>query len=191
VADAVHDLDGVVVEATAVTAQLADATFKVGTKGTHPELGDVGLASAGETTNTYIDRGNDLKFLILDRVEDRAGVLKYRVAVMKATPSPLLTYGVEVGGTAAGPEATDGILTHELPVTNTGSAVDVLRVTGASDAADLSIPNDLIELAPGQTGTVTVHVRPDAGGCVPVTLTATSEGDTRRSASALATCAGS
>jgi M6 family metalloprotease-like protein len=169
--------------------QLADATFKVGTKGTHPELGEVGLASAGETTNTYVDRGNDLKFLILDRIEDRAGVLKYRVAVMKATPSPLVRYGVEVGGLAAdAPE--DGLLTFALPVTNTGSAIDVMRVTAEVEGADVMIPNDLVELAPGQTKTVIVHVRPPATGegCPPVTLTAASEGDLRQSASTIATC---
>jgi hypothetical protein len=119
--------------------QLADATFKVGTKGTHPELGEVGLASAGETTNTYVDRGNDLKFLILDRIEDRAGVLKYRVAVMKATPSPRVLYGVEVGGLAAdAPEG--GLLTFALPVTNTGSAIDVMRVTAEVEGTDVMIP---------------------------------------------------
>jgi M6 family metalloprotease-like protein len=161
--------------------QLADATFKVGAKGTHPELGDVGLASAGETTNTYIDRGNDVKFLILDRIEDAAGVLKYRVAVMKATPAPLVRYGVDAEALAAPVTAPGTVTTYRWRLTNTGSATDVVRIAAASDGADTSIGNDLVELVPGQTRTVEVQVRPHAegDGCADVALTATSEGDTR------------
>jgi M6 family metalloprotease-like protein len=173
--------------------QLADATFKAGTIGTHPEYGDVGLASEGETTNTYIDVGNDLKFLILDQIIDAAGVMRYRVAVMKATPSPLIDYAVESApaGAAAIEEGTVGA--YEWTVTNTGGTTDVIRIAAASEDADTMIRNDLVELGPGEVATVTVHVRPRPGDgtCPTVVLTATSEGDTGVSTSVEQVCAGS
>jgi hypothetical protein len=173
--------------------QLADATFKVGTRGTHPEYGDKGLAVAGETTNTYEDTGNDLKFLVLDKHEDAVGVLKYRVAVLKASPSPLLSYGVDAG-VAGGPGDVDAgtVAEYRYTVTNTGSATDIVRLAASSDDAETRILNDLVELAAGETKTVTVHVRAPAGGstCPTVTVDTTSEGDAGKAASVRSTCAG-
>jgi M6 family metalloprotease-like protein len=167
--------------------QLADAAFKVGTVGTHPELGHVGLAQAGETTNTYVDEGNGLKFLVLDRRENAAGVLVYRVAVLSTTPSPLLTYGVAAAPGVADAGEPGTVRAYTFQVTNTGSATDILRLAAEGDPAETKIRNDLVELGPGQSRTVTVHVRSDLP-CPPVVLTVHSEGDPARSASATVAC---
>lgn len=176
--------------------QLADATFHVGRAGTHPQLGDKGLASEGETTNTYEDTGNDLKFLVLDRHRDAAGVLSYRVAVLRATPSPLLEYGVQAEVASAPAPVPGSVVEYRFDVTNTGSATDVMRATAESAGADVRILNDLVELDAGETGSVTVHVRAAtrspggtrAAGCPTVTFTAHSEGDDSQSDTVPVTC---
>lgn len=182
--------------------QLADATFKVGRTGTHPDLGDKGLAVEGETTNTYEDTGNDLKFLVLDRHEDAAGVLSYRVAVLRATPSPLLTYGVDAEVSAAPTPDRGEVVEYRFTVTNTGSATDIVRVAAGGDGAEVRILNDLVELAASESETVVVHVRGDSGpgrgvghggpgvGCPTVTFTASSEGDTTQTDTVTTTCDG-
>jgi M6 family metalloprotease-like protein len=182
--------------------QLADATFKVGRTGTHPEFGDKGLAVEGETTNTYEDTGNDLKFLVLDQLEDAAGVLSYRVAVLRATPSPLLTYGVDAGVASTADPVPGTVVEYAFSVTNTGSATDIMRATADAEGADVLVLNDLLELGAGETGTVTVHVRADAkpgrqgqsgrgrpsAACPTVTFTAHSEGDTAEADSVTVGC---
>jgi hypothetical protein len=157
--------------------QLSDALFKAGRTGTH-ELGK-GLATAGETSNSYEDTGNGLKFLVLDKREDAAGVLVYRIATLSATPSPLLSYGVTVAPVAGGGEGE-----QRFAVTNTGSATDVVRVTpSVSGEGGAKVLNDLVELGAGQTKTVTVHT----AGCPEVVLDARSEGDTSKTAQATGT----
>ena len=134
--------------------QLSDALFKAGRRGTHPELGDKGYARAGETTNTFIDAGNDVKFLILDKQLDAAGVLQYRVAAVKATPSPLIDVETTVDG---GDSVTrpDGVTEHRLILTNSGTTTDIARVTVSGKR--VKILNDLVEVAPGASETVTVY----------------------------------
>jgi hypothetical protein len=157
--------------------QLSDALFKVGRTGTNA-LGK-GLAKPGETSNSYEDTGNDIKFLILAKRLDGAGVLQYRVAAMKATPSPLLTYGA----TAA--NAGSSVNERRFTVTNTGSATDIIRVTPSS-TGDVKVLNDLVEVPAGKSVTVAVYTGKDLG-CAPVTLTARSEGDRSKSAQATST----
>ena len=162
--------------------QLSDALFHVGRKGTNP-LGK-GLAVNGETANSYEDTGNAVKFLILDKRLDSAGVLVYRVAVLSTTPSPALTYGVEI---SSAPEGVQGgtpgnVYDFTYRLTNTGSATDIFRVSATGTGADTKILNDLVEIGAGQSEWVTVHFRPSAE-CYSVAFTATSEGDTSKSAS--------
>lgn len=147
--------------------QLSDALFKVGRKGTN-ELGK-GLARAGETTNSYEDSGNGVKILVLDKREDAAGVLVYRVAALSTTPSPLLRYGVQVAPEPGAPAGQQW-----FTVTNTGSATDVVRVAPSATSGAVKVLNDLVELAAGQTERVVVHTAEASG----VRLAATSEGNT-------------
>ena len=163
--------------------QLSDALFKAGTRGAHPdpELAAKGYAANDQTTNTFVDEGNNLKFLIVDKLADSAGVLRYRVAVMRATPSPLLTYGVAVAGVESGDAAPGTVRPLRVQVTNTGSATDVIRVAAESAGSELKIVNDLVEVGAGESRWVTVHQRvPET--CAPVTVTLTSEGDTTKTA---------
>ena len=165
--------------------QLSDALFKVGRKGTNP-LGK-GLAVEGETTNSYEDTGNATKFLVLDKSEDAAGVLVYRVAVLSTTPSPLLTYGVEINGQEVQGAEPGQVVPYRFTLKNTGSATDIFRIGASAEGADTKILNDLVEIEAGDSETVTVFVRPQAG-CPSVSFTATSEGDTSKAKSTTVTC---
>ena len=169
--------------------QLSDALFKAGRRGTHPELGAKGYARAGETTNTFEDTGNNLKFLTLDKRINSAGVLTYRVAVLSAKPSPLLTYGVDVAPATSAPATgkKGGLSSHTFTVTNTGSATDIIRVTPTYSGGEVKVLNDLVEVAAGQSKTVTVYA--SGKGC-DLQLTATSEGNTSVSKAAPAACSG-
>ena len=172
--------------------QLSDALFKAGTRGAHPdpELASKGYAANDQTTNTFIDEGNDLKFLIVDKLEDSAGVLSYRVAVMKNTPSPLLTYGATATVGPRTPTEVGDAVPVEVTVTNTGRATDVFRITAAGEGdTETNVVNDLVEVAAGASKTVTVYARSATQACPPVSVTVTSEGDTSKSATASSACA--
>ena len=134
--------------------QLSDALFKAGRRGTHPELSAKGYATAGETTNTFEDTGNNLKFLILDKDLDAAGVLRYRVAVTQATPGPLIDVSSEIEDvtTTNGP---GGLTKHLVTVHNSGRTTDIVRlsVTGQNT----KVLNDLLEVPAGQSRTATVY----------------------------------
>lgn len=151
--------------------QLSDALFKAGRRGTHPA--GKGLATAEETSNSYEDTGNAVKFLILDKLLDRAGILTYRVAALSTTPSPLLRYGAAVEPAGATKD------TAQFRVTNTGSATDVLRLS-VTATGPAKVLNDLVELAPGASKVVTVY----RTGCAGVGLTVASEGDLSKTATA-------
>ena len=170
--------------------QLSDALFKAGRRGNNadPALEAKGYAAAGETTNTFIDAGNKLKFLILEKKLDGANVLSYRVAVLSTTPSPLLTYGATLAGATGVSAAAGDVVEYTVDVTNTGRATDIFRIAASSGSADIKILNDLVEVPAGATRTVSVLVRPSADGCAPVTFKLTSEGDTSKSATAEAVC---
>ena len=170
--------------------QLSDALFKAGRRGSNadPELAAKGYAAPGETSNTFIDAGNKLKFLIIEKRLDGANVLSYRVAVLSTTPSPLLGYGLTLANAKGVATGAGDVVEYTVDVTNTGRATDIFRIAASSDAADVKILNDLVEVPAGATRTVSVLVRPDADGCAPVTFTLTSEGDTSKSATAAAGC---
>jgi M6 family metalloprotease-like protein len=165
--------------------QLSDALFKAGRRGTHPELAAKGYARAGETTNTFEDTGNNLKFLTLEKRKDSAGVLTYRVAVLLAKPSPLVQYGVDVAGATSGAPNSKGVSQHTFTVRNTGSAADIIRVTPTLTGGSAKVLNDLVEVPAGQTRTVTVYAT--GAGCG-LQLAATSEGNTTVTKTAPAAC---
>lgn len=171
--------------------QLSDALFKAGTRGSHPNpaLSSKGYAANDQTTNTFIDAGNDLKILILDKASDAAGVLSYRVAVMKATPSPVLQYGVSMTGIEEMGADVGEVVPLRVTVRNTGIATDVVRVAAQSTGTELRIPNDLVEVPAGASRTVTIYKRVPAS-CSDVVITATSEGDTSKKASTTSSCSG-
>jgi M6 family metalloprotease-like protein len=171
--------------------QLSDALFKAGTRGNHPDpaLASKGYAANDQTTNTFIDAGNDIKFLILDKRTDSAGVLTYRVAVMKATPSPVLAYGATAAAGPRTPTTPGGVVPVTLTVTNTGRATDFFRIA-ASGSGDTTtrVLNDLVEVAAGASKTVTVYAKSATQACPTVAFTVTSEGDTSKAASATSSC---
>ena len=166
--------------------QLSDALFHAGTIGTN-ELGK-GLATNDETTNTYQDTGNGLKFLVLSTAEDASGVLSYRVAVLRATPSPVLTYGAAIAGVQASTGAAGDVVEQRVTVRNTGNATDILRVSATAGDAEVRILNDLVEVPAGATRTVSIYARSATDGCPPLTVTVRSEGDVTKTAST-GTCA--
>lgn len=167
--------------------QLSDALFKAGRRGTHPDLTAQGYAQAGETTNTFEDTGNNLKFLTLDKRLDTAGVMTYRVAVLSASPSSSLNYGVDITETQVSAPDADRVTEQRFTVRNTGNATDIVRVGATVASGTTKVLNDLVELAPGQAKTVTVYV---SGKNCDLTFNATSEGNTAVTDTQSAACTG-
>ena len=144
--------------------QLSDALFKAGRIG-HNKL-QKGLANNNETTNSYGDYGNGIKFLTLTKTL-RGGVLVYRVAAMSTQPTPGISYGVKVKRGAG------GYGYQRFTITNTGSNTDIMRMHVLTGNTQAKLLNDLVELRAGETKTVTVSTT----GNVKVTLRGVSEGD--------------
>ncbi|MGW4116321.1 M6 family metalloprotease domain-containing protein [Actinosynnema sp. NPDC004786] len=174
--------------------QLSDALFHAGT----------GSGSEYE----YVDAANRLHFYVLDVKRDRLGVLSYAVAIRSLDGAGPQRRGVRVAPTVgrAGP---DGVATCRFPLVNTGRAAapaaqhpepveryldaDVYRVSAKAEGRgwSVSLPNALATAGFGEEVEVPVHARRDGGPLVSkVTLTATSESDPTRTATASCTVIG-
>jgi hypothetical protein len=157
--------------------QLNDATFHAGTN------------SGSEYE--YVDRFNGLHFYVVAKHRNANGVLFYDVAVRRT-----LGAGPYVRGTSLGTPAKTGrrqgfMATCTFPLTNTGQAgtgvfdSDVYRLSASSSSDNwtVTLPNALAAAKAGQTVEVPVHVVRDTGDArTVVTLTATSEADSTKSA---------
>ncbi|WP_372517884.1 immune inhibitor A domain-containing protein [Solirubrobacter phytolaccae] len=141
--------------------QLDDAAF------------DAGVGSG--TRAEYVDAANRLHFYVIDRRTDADGVLHHTVAVRSLDDTGARLRGVRVGAPTV---HRDGdATTCTFPVTNTGDSADVLRLWATS----ARLRTVLVAPRAGETVLVPVDVEPGPGR---VTLTAVSESDDTRSASA-------
>ncbi|MFI6786876.1 M6 family metalloprotease domain-containing protein [Nonomuraea sp. NPDC050383] len=169
--------------------QLSDALFHAGT----------GSGSEYE----FADQANRLHFYVTDVKRDRQGVLSYTVAVRSLDGAGPQRRGVRVLP-GAGVPAGKNVSRCSFPLLNTGKAApaqgqhpedvsaylgsDVYRlkaeVKGKGWTAQL--PNELASVAFGKQAGVTVNAVRASGGdrLATVTLTATSESDPARTATA-------
>jgi hypothetical protein len=167
--------------------QLSDALFHAGT----------GSGSQYE----YVDQANRLYFYVLDSKRDRSGILSYTVAVRSLDGSGPQRRGIRLspGAGVAAPER--GWTRCSLPLFNTGTAgpapygdADVYRLTAAASEHGWSVwtPNALATAKAGGRTVVTVYARHAAGAAHrgTVRLTATSESDPTKKATAVCKVAG-
>lgn len=155
--------------------QLNDAAFKAG------------LNSGSKSE--WVDEANGLHFYVVDTARDEAGVLSYRLAVRSLDGAGALARGVELAKAEPTLVAKGQAAVCEVPIENTGEAgddvtrsSDVYRVSASTEAEGWSaqLQNELVTLAPGETGTIPVHAvldSEDAAEEATFTVTATSESD--------------
>jgi M6 family metalloprotease-like protein len=144
--------------------QLNDALFHAG----------VGSGSQYE----WKDEANRLHFYVVDLKRSGNGILSYVVAVRSLDGAgPARGVGL-VDKQAENISGATGVVT--VPVTNTGKAVDVFRVSASiAQGWHAHLDNTLLALQPGQTARVQVSVTrgPGAPRSSSVTLAAVSESD--------------
>ncbi|MBB2748474.1 UNVERIFIED_ORG: M6 family metalloprotease-like protein [Microbispora rosea subsp. rosea] len=170
--------------------QLADALFHAGT--------DSG------SRYEYVDQVNRLQFYVIDPHRDRDGTLSYTVAVRSLDGSGPQKRGVKLLPGAGVPTAQKGVSTCRFPLFNTGKAApaqgqhpedvgrylnsDVYRLQAKVEGKGWSVitPNALTAVGFGTHDDVTVHAQRADGGSrlATVTLTATSESDPTKTATA-------
>ncbi|MGW5265070.1 M6 family metalloprotease domain-containing protein [Microbispora sp. NPDC004025] len=170
--------------------QLADALFHAGT--------DSG------SRYEYVDQANRLHFYVIDPHRGRDGTLSYTVAVRSLDGSGPQKRGVKLLPGAGIPAAAKGVSTCRFPLFNTGKAApaqgqhpedageylnsDVYRLQAKVEGKGWSVitPNALTAIGFGEHDDVAVHAQRADGGSrlATVTLTATSESDPARTATA-------
>jgi M6 family metalloprotease-like protein len=169
----------------------ADGTPVMITRGDYRQLDDA-LFHAGTRSNTpdeYVDKDNKLRFSIIDIQRDKSGVLSYTVAISSLDGAGPQQRGVSIGKPTVKKDK-DGAQVCWFPVTNTGHAATGLPAKLApyldSDVYQLSssgqLDNALTTAKFGETTQVPVPLAGKASQSV--TLTATSQGDPSKSASA-------
>jgi M6 family metalloprotease-like protein len=169
--------------------QLSDALFHAGT-------------NSGSEFET-VDTANRLHFYVLDVHRDQLGQLSYTVAIRSLDGRGPQPRGVALSTTVGRPNP-DGLHTCRFPLANTGGVFpqpsqhpedvsrylrgDVYRLSATVDGSGWSVnlPNQLAHANIGTSVSVPVYARQDAPGSrvVRVRLTATSESDPTRSATA-------
>ncbi|GAA0335421.1 M6 family metalloprotease domain-containing protein [Actinoallomurus spadix] len=167
--------------------QLSDALFHAGT----------GSGSQYE----YVDQANRLHFYVLDIRRDKAGVLSYTVAVRSLDGSGAQRRGVRLspGVGVAAPQR--GWARCALPLRNTGAAgtgtygsSDVYRLSATAVGGGWTawLPNALATAKAGGRTTVQVYAKRNAGAAHAgrIRLTATSESDPTKKATATCTVVG-
>jgi hypothetical protein len=143
---------------------------------------------------------NKLHFYIVDTYRDAKGVLHYTVAVKSLEGAGPQTRGVALAASPAIGES-GGWSTCTFPLTNTGAGAgsakyfdsDVYRLSASTTARGWTaqLRNALATARFGETVSIPVYVARDADDATAgsVTLTATSEGDPSKTASAQCTLA--
>ncbi|TWP47989.1 M6 family metalloprotease domain-containing protein [Lentzea tibetensis] len=189
---------------------LPDGTKVPITVGDYRQLSDA-LFHAGTNSGSeyeYVDRANRLHFYVLDVKRDQQGVLSYTVAIRSLDGAGPQQRGVRVMPTT-GNTGSDGVATCRFPLLNTGRAAtptaqhpedvtqyidgDVYRVSAKAEGSgwSVSVPNVLATAKFGGRVDVPVHAKRDGGAMVSkVTLTATSESNPARTATASCTVSG-
>ena len=167
--------------------QLSDALFHAGT----------GSGSQYE----YVDQANRLHFYVLDIRRDASGVLSYTVAVRSLDGSGTQRRGVRLSPGVGVAAPRHGYVKCTLPLRNTGTAgtapytdADVYRLSATASGRGWSawLPNALATAKAGQRTTVQVYAEHAAGAARlgAVRLTATSESDPAKKATATCAVAG-
>jgi hypothetical protein len=166
--------------------QVNDALFHAGT----------GSGSLAE----FIDAPNRLHFYVLDAVKDSTGVLSYDIGVRSLDGAGPHTRGVSVARPTMALNP-GGLSTCTFSVSNTGATAPVsvpaaplddpnarvdndvyrLAATSSSPGVEVHLANQFAWARPGQSVQVPVSIK-GSGGVV--TLTATSESDPTKTASA-------
>jgi M6 family metalloprotease-like protein len=188
---------------------LPDGTRVPITVGDYRQLSDA-LFHAGTNSGSeyeYVDQANRLHFYVLDVQRDSRGVLSYTVAIRSLDGAGPQQRGVRVNP-AVGSTGPDGVATCRFPLVNTGRTAppagqhpepvgpyldgDVYRVSAkAADGWTVSVPNALATAKFGGSVEVPVHAQRNGGSLTSkVTLTATSESNPGRTATATCTVTG-
>ncbi|MGW1342440.1 M6 family metalloprotease domain-containing protein [Kribbella sp. NPDC002412] len=181
---------------------LPDGTQVPITIGDYRQLSDA-LFHAGTNSGSeyeYTDSANRLHFYITNVKRDRQGVLSYTVAIRSLDGAGAQKRGVQVLPTVAKPQQ-NGVQTCSFQLTNTGQAGagsqhpedvtpylkgDVYRVSAKIDGSgwSMSLPNALATTNAGQHTTVPVYTKSGTAPLAKITLTATSESDPTKRATA-------
>jgi M6 family metalloprotease-like protein len=189
---------------------LPDGTRVPITVGDYRQLSDA-LFHAGTNSGSefeYVDQANRLHFYVLDVKRDPQGVLSYTVAIRSLDGAGPQQRGVRVMPTT-GRTGSDGVATCRFPLVNTGRAAapagqhpepvtqyldgDVYRVSAKAESGGWSVevPNALATAKFGGRVEIPVHVKRDGGPPVSkVTITATSESNPAKTATASCTVSG-
>jgi M6 family metalloprotease-like protein len=190
---------------------LPDGTRVPITIGDYRQLSDA-LFHAGTNSGSeyeYVDEANRLHFYVLDVKRDKAGVLSYTVAIKSLDGAGPQRRGVSVLPTFGLPDRA-GMATCKFPLVNTGRPAsaagehpedvsqylngDVYRVSATVDGRGwtVSVPNQLATANAGQYVQVPVHAKKSGSGPLVTTvkLTATSESDPSKKATASCTVIG-
>jgi M6 family metalloprotease-like protein len=190
---------------------LPDGTEVPITIGDYRQLSD-SLFHAGTNSGSeyeYVDQANRLHFYVLDVKRDRHGVLSYTVAIRSLDGAGPQRRGVAVLPTFGLPDRS-GLATCKFPLFNTGRGAapagthpeDVSKYTGgdvyrvsasvAGRGWQVAVPNALATAGFGQYVQVPVYASKSGSGPVvtQVRLTATSEGDPAKKATANCTVIG-
>jgi M6 family metalloprotease-like protein len=146
------------------------------------------------SSNEFVDDLNNLHFYILDTRRTDDGVLLYDIGVRRLTGAGAFERGAALVAATKIPRRQGHLASCAFPLTNTGAAgegiydSDVYRIEATSSSAkwQVSLQNNLAHAAAGETVEVQAHVLKvdDDPGQTTVTLTATSEADPTKSASA-------
>ncbi|MFB8387602.1 peptidase M6 [Microbacterium sp. NPDC055910] len=173
----------------------------------HRQLNDA-LFKAGENSGSqkeWVDEANGLHFYVVDTQRDADGVLSYTLAVRSLAGAGPHARGVSTTDVAPKLFEQHKAATCTFPVTNTGStaAIDAalhpsdvstkvdgdvyrLSATANGEGWNAELANTLAAARTGQFTSVPVYVYPtgDAADSTVVTLTATSESDPSKTATA-------
>jgi M6 family metalloprotease-like protein len=185
----------------------ADGTPVKAVLGDERQLNDgsfnVGVNSGGEFER--VEAGNNLHFYIIDFRTDEDGVLHYTVGVRHTGGSGPHQRGVELGSPTAGTDI--GFTTCNFPLKNTGVAAptpnvhpqdaseyfnsDIYRLSASASGAGWTahLRNVLATAKFGESTTVPVYIEraPGAAPSGTITLTAKSESDPTKVATATCT----
>jgi M6 family metalloprotease-like protein len=181
---------------------LPDGTAVPITIGDYRQLSDA-LFHAGTNSGSeyeYVDEANRLHFYVLDVKRDKKGVLSYTVAIRSLDGAGPQRRGVKVLPTFSLP-TRDNLNTCDFSVFNTGRGAqdrylngDVYRVKATVDGRGwaVDVPNALATAQFGGHVQVPVHATRSGRGphVATVRLTATSESDPSKKATATCTVVG-
>ncbi len=125
--------------------QLADALFHAGT--------------APGVVSEYRDEANGLHFYVLGVTLDSRGFRTYRVAVRSTEGAGPFRRGISAVVAGVGLAAPGRVAELAFAVTNTGNAVDLVRVSARSAQGwPVQLQHNVIEVAAGETVQVPVYV---------------------------------